>query len=371
MDGRHSTEDGRPAESADKSPRAAAPLPVAPPSLKLHIVTDLPQKAYNPGAIPRQPLRIPRRQSQHSMPSASPSPSPVSLLYQASCGSSSTITSTGYMSSPYAADWTRDKTRRTCLGSPGGGGDLDEKQWHAHRRRSRRFLVTIGVVTIVILVTLAVALPLGLRNKVSTQGSQTEDGNDDSSGALFPAGSFLFKASVLKTEAACTSKNTTWTCGAVRPGDPSVFHWDIVQLNNHTYAVTSTDNPFGPDFHNVSVRVRDYSKPTERLEFSLAMNKTVTPSDAGSPTNRAANCTYVDTTFQATLYTRKRGASFVDPPRRHAKDSAWPGDVQIVQSLPSTVGQPMCRDASNNVIADVAAGIGTCQCQYGNANGWP
>ncbi|KAG5981922.1 hypothetical protein E4U55_002541 [Claviceps digitariae] len=365
MDCRQTTEEKIPVdsvaasshESGDKVSPMAASIPGAPPPVKLHVVTDFRQKVYNPGAIPSIPLRIPRKHSDRSMSS------PYQLPYRASSGSSSTITSTGYMSSPYLV---REKGRSKGGASP-DSGDLDEKQWFAHRKRSRRFLMTIGVVTVVILVTLAIALPLGLRNKVSTQGRQIED-DDDSFGALFPAGSFLFKTSLQKTEAGCTSKNTTWTCGTGRPGESSVFYWDILQLNQYTYTITSTDNPFGPDFQNVSMKIRDYNQPTERFEFSFLMNKTVTPSDAGSPTNRAAKCTYIDTTFQATLYTRKRGSTLVNPPRRHAENSAWPGDVQIVQSLGSTVGQPMCRDASNNLIADVAAGIGTCQCQFGSAN---
>ncbi|KAG6013154.1 hypothetical protein E4U43_007470 [Claviceps pusilla] len=343
-------------ESADKLSPMAASIPTAPPPVKLHVVTDFRQKVYNPGAIPRIPLRIPRKHSQRSMSS------PFQLPYRASCGSSSTITSTGYMSSPY---WIREKERSQGYASP-DSGELNEKQWFSQRKRSRRFLLTVGAITFVILVTLAIALPLGLRDKVSTQGRQTEDGDDDSIGALFPSGSFLFKTSLQKIEAGCTSRNTTWTCGPMQPGDASVFYWDIMQLNRYTYTITSTGNPFAPDFRNVSMKIRDYNKPTERLEFSLSMNKTVIPSDAGSPTNRAAKCTYVDTTFQATLYTRKRGSTIFDRPRRHANYSTWPGDVHIIQSLPSTVGQPMCRDASNNLIADVAAGIGTCQCQYGS-----
>ncbi|KAG6006329.1 hypothetical protein E4U21_007132 [Claviceps maximensis] len=335
----------------------AAPLPIAPPPVRLHVVRDFRQKSYNPGALPKIPLRLPRKKSQLSkLP-------PLQLPLRASSESSSTITSTGYMSCPYLV---REKGWSIGRGSP-DSGVLDEKQWYAHRKRSRRFLMTMGVVIIVILVTLAVALPLGLSNKVLTLGRPIEDDDDEFFGAIFPAGSFLFKTSLQKNEAGCTSKNTTWTCDPIRPGDSPIFYWDITQLNRDTYTITSTDNLFAPDFQNVSMEVRDYNQPTERLEFSFSVNKTVTPSDAGSPLNRAAKCTYVDTAFQATLYTRRRGSKHFNPPRRHAKYSTWPGDVQIVQSLASTPGQPTCRDASNNLIGDVAAGIGTCLCQYGNA----
>jgi hypothetical protein len=115
------------------------------------------------------------------------------------------------------------------------------------------------------------------------------------------------------------------------------------------------------------MKMHDYNKPTERLEFSFFMNKTVTPSDAGSPTNRAAKCIYQDTKLAATLYTRKRGRTLVNPPTHHVKYAAWPGDVEIVQSLDSTIGQPVCQDATSRPIADVGTGLGACQCQYSNA----
>lgn len=203
-------------------------------------------------------------------------------------------------------------------------------------------------------------------SRVSTQGSQDDDA--DGSGLPFPAGAFSFKTSLQKTEAGCTSKNTTWRCDPMTPGGSTTFYWDIVQLNYYTYTITSNENPFAPDFANLSMKIRDYNKPTERLEFSFLMNKTVTPSDAGSPTNRAAKCNYQDTKFEATLYTRKRGTTLFNPPQHHVKYAAWPGDVEIVQSLDSTIGQPVCQDAMSRPIADVSAGTGSCQCQYTNAD---
>ncbi|GAB0137677.1 hypothetical protein EsDP_00005934 [Epichloe bromicola] len=373
---------------------AASPSAAPSPPYR-HFATQYKDNVYNPGAIPRIPLRVPMKNARRSMlppmnldhraSCEPPSPastiastghmlpsymlSPMNLDHRASYeppSPASTITSTGHMLPSYKVDSTGQLHRDESVPAP-DAGDPDEKQWFNHRNRSRQFLVIVGIVTLVIIVTLAIALPVGLRNKVSTQGSQADDG-DDPSGMPFPAGAFSFKTSLQKTEAGCTSKNTTWRCDPVRPGDSTTFYWDITQLNSYTYAITSNENPFAPDFKNVSMKIRDYSKPTERLEFSFSMNKTVTPSDASSPTNRAAKCTYADTAFQATLYTRKRGTTLFNPPKHHAKYSAWPGDVRIVQSLDSTIGQPMCRDAMNHVIADVGAGPGTCQCQYTNAN---
>ncbi|KAK2606394.1 hypothetical protein QQS21_003213 [Conoideocrella luteorostrata] len=347
------------------SSSSMASLPSKPLSVQRHIITEYNDAFYNPGAIPRVPLRVPRKNPRRSLP-------PMGFPHQASYGPSSpasTVTSPGHMSLAYKADSTGDLERDEDISAP-EAVESDEKHWFAHRKRSRRFLVIVGVVTLVIIVVLAIGLPVGLRNKVSTQGSQADDG-DDPSGMPFPAGAFSFKTSLQKTDAGCTSKNTTWKCDPMRPGEPTTFYWDITQVNYYTYTITSNKNPFAPDFNNVSMKIRDYNKPTERLEFAFSMNKTVTPSDSGSPTNRAAKCMYVDTLFQASMYTRKRGTTLFSTLKHHAKYSSWPGDFEIVQSLDSTIGKPMCTDASNNLIADVGAGPGTCRCQYTNAKSQP
>jgi hypothetical protein len=150
-------------------------------------------------------------------------------------------------------------------------------------------------------------------------------------------------------------------------GASTTFDWEIRRFDDHTYTITSKGNPFAMDFTNVSMSMQDYNKPTERLEFSLYLEKTVTPSDAGSTTNRAAKCSYKDTKLDATLFTRKRGSAVFNPPKYSVKNAAWPGDVEIVQSLKSTIGQPVCQDAKGRQIADVGTGLGTCECLYSNA----
>lgn len=110
--------------------------------------------------------------------------------------------------------------------------------------------------------------------------------------------------------------------------------------------------------------VLDPNQESERFTFAFAMNKTVVPDDAQTPTNRAANCTYADTVFKATLWTRKRGNETISIPKSPSKFGPWPGDVEIMQYKNSTIGEPHCIDTAGGPIADVQAAGGTCMCRY-------
>ncbi|KAK8927632.1 hypothetical protein VCV18_004112 [Metarhizium anisopliae] len=337
-----------------------ASQPKMPPLVQGQIVTEYNDAVYNPGAIPKIPLRIPQRYSRRSVIV----PPQLGSYVPSSSASTVTITSTGHLSPPLTPDSTIAELKEDMSTSE-ESGEADEKHWFAQRKRSRRFLAIVGVLTLVTMAALAVGLSLGLRNKVSTRGSPVKDNGNDS-GPPLPVGAFSFQTSLQNIDANCTSKSTTWGCNPMTQDGPVIFHWNITQLNSYTYTITSTENSFGPSFANISMKVRDYRKLTERLEFSFLMNKTVTPSDAGSPTNRAARCTYKNVKFETTLYTRKRGTAAVDPPRNHVKYAAWPGDMEIVQLFNSTIGQAVCQDAMRHPIADVTIGLGACRCRYSN-----
>lgn len=93
------------------------------------------------------------------------------------------------------------------------------------------------------------------------------------------------------------------------------------------------------------------------------MDKTVVPSDARAPQNRAAKCTFGGTKFKATLWTR-RGGGGADDTDTGEKFGAWPGDVEIIQSKDYELGEPKCEDENGNEIADVQANAGFCTCDY-------
>lgn len=116
---------------------------------------------YNPKAIPKTPLRVPQKRLRRTLPpigrfdpriSDGP-PSPAS-----------TIVCAGHIAPSFKAESTGEGDRDEVLSSP-AAAESSEEQWFAHRESSRRFLVIVGVVTVVLLATLAFGLPLGLRNK--------------------------------------------------------------------------------------------------------------------------------------------------------------------------------------------------------------
>lgn len=108
----------------------------------------------------------------------------------------------------------------------------------------------------------------------------------------------------------------------------------------------------------------DPNQQSERLTFAFGMNKTVVPADAQTPTNRAANCTYTNTVFEATMWTRQRGNETFAAPKNPSKFAPWPGDVEVLQYKNSTIGEPHCVDQAGGPIADVQAAGGTCMCRY-------
>ncbi|TWU75487.1 hypothetical protein ED733_005329 [Metarhizium rileyi] len=315
---------------------------------------------YNPGALPKIPLRVPQKSSRQSL---GPSAQRVSHVPSSS---SSASTSLGNLSLPLKADSsTEDLSKEDGLILQ-EKKEADEQYWFAQRKQSRRFLVIVGIVTLVVLSGLALGLTLGLRDKVFTRGSQVD--NDDDSPPSLPVGVFSVHTSLRQVETDCTSDSTTWGCDPMASDGPSVFLWNISRLNQHTYTVTSTEDSFGPGFANISMKMHDYNKPTERFEFALLMNKIVSPSDAESLSGSAAKCTYENVIFEATLYTRKRGDATVKGSANHVENAAWPGDVEISHFINSTVGQPVCEDAMSHPLADINAGQGTCQCRYSNTD---
>lgn len=134
-------------------------LPTMPPPVQRHMVTEYNDAVYNPGAIPKIPLRVPQKNPRRSL---GPPPHPGSYVPSSPA---STITSTGHLSPPYKADSTAGELDRDDGHSQPEAEEANEKHWFAHRKRSRRFLVIVGIVTLIIIVGLAVGLPLGLRNK--------------------------------------------------------------------------------------------------------------------------------------------------------------------------------------------------------------
>ncbi|KAF4589412.1 tat pathway signal sequence [Ophiocordyceps camponoti-floridani] len=332
--------------------------------------------AYNPGALPKGPLRVPRRQSRrepfhHQSPYVSPEPS--LSTEKESVGADRDFPGVkGFVGAE-----TEDLERRTAslprlatasvgssrsCSSNSGTVRQDDKGLFAHRRRAGRFLVLVAVIAIVI-VALAVGLAVGLRrNTDSSSGSASMPSNAD-----FPAGSYSFNANVKTTETGCTSQASTWRCASSTSGSSPAANWDIRPRGNGAYTISSpTASDLNPPFTDIALRILDANHPTERLVFTLPFNKTVTPAASSLPPTRAAKCTYQDVQLEATLYTRRRSGRAMAASSRLGQGMDWPGDVEITQHMPSTIGQPTCSDANGIQIADVQAAQGDCSCVYTN-----
>ena len=200
-------------------------------------------------------------------------------------------------------------------------------------------------------------------------GSSDEaDNTSNEPDPVFPAGSYAFETTLQKTSTSCTSRSSTWRCYPYSQNSNATFFWIIDEDEDKKgkFSVSSSENPFAPSFSNLTASVLDRDGTNERMVFEFDMAKTVVPEDALTPDNRAAKCTFSGTRFQATMWTKRgstKEAGDVDTSKRFG---AWPGDVEIIQSKKSELGQPECEDDDGNAIADVQASSGECSCDYAN-----
>lgn len=145
-----------------------------------------------------------------------------------------------------------------------------------------------------------------------------------------------------------------------------MLSWVITALNATTFNISSTDNVFAPRFANQTSTLLDAGAANERLTFEVTMDRTVVPDASLTSDNRAARCTFSDTKFGATLWTRRNGNKTIEPPEGKAnnKFDKWPGGVEVTQRVGATDGSPSCEDTSGNAITGVKAGSGECLCGY-------
>lgn len=100
------------------------------------------------------------------------------------------------------------------------------------------------------------------------------------------------------------------------------------------------------------------------------MDKTVIPSDSLTPNNRAAQCTFGGTKFEATIWTRRKDGREISPGSDGGHNfAAWPADVEVTQTKNSEDGELRCEDRDGNRITGVQAGDGECVCGYANFEG--
>ncbi|KAK5992902.1 hypothetical protein PT974_06327 [Cladobotryum mycophilum] len=314
--------------------------------------------------LPSPALRMPQKHARRSVGRGSITPPPPYA----------SLSPSGYVIPPpaalleskYEGDPEKMMVDEMKFDRPPSDDDRRNRgQWHPESRHRRcRFIGIISMVMIII-VGLAVGLSLGLAKKSVTNGHPSTGSGSSS----IPTGSFTLDTTLQNSSTGCTSNPTTWRCFPYSNGSPAKFYWTIEQgTGRNEYQVSSSDNPFATSFTNISMTLLDASLGSERFVFSFQMNKTVVPSSALTSTNRAAKCTFSDTTFQATLWTRRTSVKSKHTRRQELPQPgypAWPGMVEVTETKNSTLGSPECEDDKGNMIADVQAGAGTCECLYG------
>ncbi|KAI8266655.1 hypothetical protein K4K56_004741 [Colletotrichum sp. SAR 10_98] len=183
---------------------------------------------------------------------------------------------------------------------------------------------------------------------------------------IFPAGSFAFNTALADVATNCTSNPATWRCfpyetynqsltSGSANGSLATYYWIITPRNSYTYQISSSANPFSPQFANLSMALFDGNSYNERLVFNFTLAKSVVPSEAIAADNKAATCVYADTAFSATLWTRKNssvgaGSAAADGNVTAVSDGSkwanWPGQIEITQI--KSGGGPECKDSDGN-----------------------
>lgn len=248
--------------------------------------------------------------------------------------------------------------------------DVQEGQsFGNHRKRWLRLLIIVGLIAVVIF-ALAIGLGVGLTSR-DNDNNKTTDKNADTTPeeGKFPAGSFTFNTRLATTRTSCTSNPATWRCFPFEKDSSAKFFWIISEPvdDSADYTISSSDNPFAPSFKGLTLSKFDQGNSDERFEFSFNTTRNIVPSDSIGPNNRVATCSFKNTMFEATLWTRRRnnGTLPVDD-STDGKFADWSGDIEVKQVKQAELGQPMCEDDQGTEIADVQAGAGDCECAYTN-----
>ncbi|KAK1998440.1 hypothetical protein LX36DRAFT_681008 [Colletotrichum falcatum] len=374
------SEDGSATAIANPSPAALAPPPppcrgTTPRSYGRSPMARpvYPHPSYPPPAYSRNPARDSIRsfldagsnlgtRSTHSARSIRSINSNVSL--------SSSVISTP--ASSYKESY-KENARLLPSTTPGARDTAEKKgrgsSWVPHRGAWYRLFI-LAVVAAGFVAGLSVGLTAW--NRQSQPAVSADASNETNS---LPSGSFAFNTALLQANTACTSDSSTWRCFPDRTYSQSpnasaaTFFWTIYRRDSSTYQISSSSSssssslsPISPKFSDEVMTLLERGSPDERLVFNFTLPKTTAPSDAAAQDGRAATCTFADTAFSATLWTRRNATAAADGADGNVGRRVWPGQVEIVQA---SRGGPECKDAAGNAVS-VAAGDGQCKCMYAN-----
>ncbi|KAF6803136.1 hypothetical protein CSOJ01_11107 [Colletotrichum sojae] len=357
---------------------STAPLPPSPPN------RNSKTRTYGRSPVPRavypHPSYPPPAYSRSSSRDSSLSTVSTRSLWSGSAGTSVAGSNPGSGTSTPRSSY-KSRSRLLPITTPVGPSPDDDKlNEDAKTARRKRWFRTMGVVAFCI--SLIVGLSVGLTVGMRKQNASSSTPEAPVPTGLFPAGSFAFNTALTNADTNCTSNPSTWRCfpyqtysetsaagGSDTNASLAVFFWTVTAKNSYQYEISSSSNPFAPQFTNVTMTLLDGNSYDERLVFNFSLPKMVAASGDISSDDRAATCVFDDTAFRATLWTRRKGNAAIGAADGNAtvvtsgsKWADWPGEVEVVQIK---TGGPQCKDSDGNAI-NIAAGRGQCTCRYAN-----
>ncbi|KAG9249282.1 hypothetical protein BJ878DRAFT_563336 [Calycina marina] len=263
--------------------------------------------------------------------------------------------------------------------------DRIQNNKHIARRGGWKRLLLIALMTIVIIVGLVVGLVVGLRNCKNKSSSNTNalaggasgsinNGQDSTTNATFPAGSYTIETVLQSTNTSCESNAAIWTCypyttyAVSQTQSQATFNWIITPAGNSntSYTISSTQNVFSIMFSNASLTLVNPGMDDEYYNFSIPLTKTTKPAPALSSDNSAATCMFTDSMLTGELYTKMPKTLNGTASAEDAMFKAWQYMVNIEQTATATTGSPSCVNAAGTNLGDFTA-QGECGCTYVNS----
>ena len=203
----------------------------------------------------------------------------------------------------------------------------------------------------------------------------------------FPIGKYTLNVHLDSVATDCTSNATTWKCFPYHTYDESpsesaaTFIWIISPSapgSPTDLSISSTDDPFAPQFTNASLQLVDQGLQTERYQFNVSFDQMVAPLNN-------VHCFYDGTTLEGNLYTRltqvfsntsyTSTASSASPTSTPSSfvggQRNWPYAVNITQFIRGGADVPNCYRMYNGTrVEQLTQGLkpqastDVCSCHY-------
>ncbi|EOO00707.1 putative tat pathway signal sequence protein [Phaeoacremonium minimum UCRPA7] len=138
--------------------------------------------------------------------------------------------------------------------------------------------------------------------------------------------------------------------------------------------ISSSENPFAPEFGNITLTILNRNTYRERFTFNFTMAMPVVALSGTFNDTSTTTCYFNSTVLSATIWTRMRAdyprniSSVAAPVNASSTFDPWPFAVDIAETQPAGADVPDCRDWQGRAVGDVSAGDGggACSCSYSN-----